>query len=365
MEDIKLTTFNNDLPIDNSIFKMFDPKGNDLFSDMSKRELKDFLLLLDSYVIDYRDKLNIEDCSTFSPEMECVDVNFEKVKEKLDTSKYCLGHWNWSYEEMLLRKPKYEEIDGKKYELTSREFTPIVLSNSTWDVLYEMCNILNKYSSLSDRCGLHINYGIQILGDNKKSFLNLFDFVCGFEDIMFGYGVGEFDKIRGLASCYARPVSVMWSNKLKDLSEDDSFEKIINDIKICKTDSISLFKVNKNHIGEFFVDNVFEYRFHNPSTNPIIIQNNVNADVHAMMYAKSDDFNLDLVDNYKEELVDITRNFNNRELMHYYTSIKIDKFLKFIDLIYSDGCNLDKINTCKQYFKSIDFMKNKNIIKKI
>lgn len=363
MKEIKLTTFDNDLSNDKSVFKMFNPNDNDCFSNMSKRELKDFLLLLNGYFIDYRDKLNIERGCTFSPEIECVDVNFDKAKKELN--KHCLGHWNWTYEEMLLGKSKYDEIDGKKYELTSREFTPIVLSNGTWDVLYEMCNILNKYSSVSDKCGLHINYGVQILGNDKNSFFNLFNLVCGFEDIMFGYGVGEFDEIRRAASCYAYPVALMWNNNLKKLSKSDSFEKIINGVKVCKTDSISLFKVNQNHIGEFFEDNVFEYRFHNPSTNPIIIQNNINMDIHAMMYAKSDNFNLDLINGYKEELVTIVRDLNTRELMHYYTSIKIDKFLKFIDLIYSNGCNLDKINACKQYFKSTNYIKGNSIVKKL
>ena len=364
MRKMNLTTFDNNMYSNDAIFKMFNPNGNDSFSDMSKKELREFLLLLDDYLIDFRDRLIIENNSTFSPEIECVDANFVRIKEELNSSNNCLGHWDWSYEDTLPKEAKYDYIDNKEYELTSREFTPILLSNSTWDVLYEMCSIINKYSNLDDNCGLHMNYGEQILGDDNKSLLNLCRFITGFEDIMFGYGTGEFDEMRYLSRAYAYPVASKWYPKLRCLNENSTYEKILHDLGESKINSISLLKLKPRYIGRFFKDNVLEYRFNNASTNPVIIQNIANIEIHGMMYAKSDMFDEGLIDYYMKDLYDNMRWRNMCTRIDYYTELIEEKFLRFIDLIFSSdnkGCNLDKINASKQYFKSMDYIKSKGI----
>ena len=95
--------------------------------------------------------------------------------------------------------------------------------------------------------------------------------------------------------------------------------------------------------------------------NSVVWQNNINLFVNMLLYAKSPDFNHDIVD--KRKLI----NEGKYDNLKWYNELYLDQVLEFCDLTFNS--NEDKIYFLRQYLKSFeigesDFKKCKQFVKK-
>ena len=93
-------------------------------------------------------------------------------------------------------------------------------------------------------------------------------------------------------------------------------------------------------------DLVVEIRNPLSTLDYIIWQNYVNFFVHLFLYCKSNNFNEDILDRRKCEIVDIAGDLDS------YDNIYLDQALELSDLIFNN--NIDKIYFLRQYLKGME-----------
>ena len=301
----------------------------------------------------YRDKLNIPERVLFGIEIEYVDALFDEVIKKFfkfnkeDKTKYfSLPAFYMFFEEYLTWNSvhegtvQYTDDDDNTYggELTS----PILCNNvDCFKALRKVCDLLNSIKGLTTnfRCGLHIHVDRTIYGNDAKTFIRLLKTWMIFENIIYKFASGESERLRALAQEYARPLNKQIFIQLDRINkiEGDNFNEVITTFRK-KYYGITFFNVQQSYQS---IKNTFEIRMFNGTTNPIIIQNDVNFIINFLLYIISDD--------YDDEYIDYeVKKFKPIEFIDF-KKIDIEHATKLADLIYKD--DIDKIYFMKQYTK--------------
>ena len=331
-----------------TIFDLVYPNDNDMFSKINKTDLQEVFNLINSYYLEYRDKLDFEEYVTFGTELEFEYAMLNKIEEQIN-----LGlDKNWSI-----------EVDASLVITNGCEVISPVLKDEpvSWENLKKACNIIKEYASIGEYSGGHIHIGTHVLGNNPQSWLNFIKLWSVYENIIFRFSFGEFLIVRPSAYEFAEPIRDDLWLIYKKFSESKLFlaSDIVKRIKRFGGDrAINLEKVK--NFDKYELNNTIEIRCPNGSLEPIIWQNNVNFFVKMLEYAKSD--------KYDDALIK-KRYIANRSMytsLYDYNKICIEQALELCDMIFTN--NLDKIYFLRQYLKSFqvgefDFVKAKKFIK--
>lgn len=309
------------------IFKFIDPNTNDLLIKLNNKDLIQFLNLLEKYLLEYRDKLNISDIETFGIEVEYDEGDREKVRD------------------LLLEKDLKEfesKRDGSVHD--GGEVTSPILKNtpSDWKQVDKMFYVLKKEARMygSSHAGGHIHVGSQILGTNPTNYYNFCLLWATYEPVLLRFFFGEFITARSGLLNYARPVSDYFRLVIDDNKRKDKFYEELRD----------RFEYYGRYIAVNFNNNVLtnieenmntiEFRCPNGSLNSIIWQNNINVCtrlLEASLRLKPEE----IMERYrKNEFLNINESFND---------IYFKQALELCDLIFDS--NLDKIYFLRQYSK--------------
>ena len=304
----------------------------------------------------YREKLNIPERILFGVEIEYVDALFDEVIKKFqifnkeDKTKYfSLPAFYMFFEEYLKWNcvhegtVQYIDDDDNIYggELTS----PILFNDiNCFKALKKACELLNSIKDLTTnfRCGLHIHVDRTIYGNDAKTFIRLLKTWMIFENVIYRFASGESERLRSLVKEYARPINKQVYKELEQISKvkEDNFNEVIKTFRK-KYYGITFFNTQKSYQA---VKNTFEIRMFNGTTDPTIIQNDINFITNFLLYM--------INENYDEEYIDYeVKKFTPFEFLDLQ-KIDMEHATRLADMIYND--DIDKLYFMKQYLKQFE-----------
>lgn len=295
------------------------------FKTISGCKCEEVLKKMANYKIKFRDKLNINSELTFGLEIEFENAFLNEIKKEV-----LIKFSNWNV---------VEESSLKKYDNFGRTMggevvSPILTdSKNTWKTVRNLCKLLDDNNAyIWEKSGLHINLGSQIIkGEDWLKFLKIWVI---YEDIIYRFAYGLMSKPRSNIYKYASPISQKIYPCIDDIS--DCFDILRQDKKW----GLQL----KNVKSMYYEDNNrIEIRCPNGSTNPIIIQNDINFFINLFLCVNTID--IDYL-NYQ------IKKFKPKEIKEYEI-INIDKALELANIIYNN--NYDKLLFLKQYYKNNNY----------
>lgn len=339
------------------IFEYLNILSNDKISEMNISDKLNILKIIKQYYLEQRDKLYIDKNITFGLELECEKALRKNIETEL-SKPLSTGVW---------------EVVGDGSLLNGAEInSPILKDNiNTWKDLKKVCNIVSNNAYILENSGAHIHIGMNILGNNPKYWSNFVKLWMAYENIIFRFLYGEYLAPRKHILEQARPISKDLIEKLdsnriancenkfnasymiKLLDAGKSYqERRKRSINFTNISDIEPYKYNLNEYMQ-----TVEFRSPNGTKNPIIWQNNVNLIAHLFMYAKSENFNEEIIMNR----IKCIKEDNIPSDLHSYSRIYNEQALELCDLIFNN--NLDKIYFLRQYYKdgtvsNIPFLKS-------
>ena len=311
--------------------KRINLNSNDDFILLSAKELRQLMIEIEKYDLEYRTTLNLPSDLTFGTELEFEDANINKV------NKFIQYHFkNW-----VVAKDGTVETGG---EINS----PIMLDQTKdWQELKAICLFLKKINAKTNNCaGGHIHIGVNALGNNIQSWKAFLKLYMAYESIIFRFAMGDKLTMRSYMGDYAMPIAADLKSKIQKINY---FKSVIELPKFFYSQSryhaINFENIDFYDINTLKNKNTIEFRSPNATTNHIIWQNNINAFAKMILSSKNLAFDVDFIDyKIKHEFVSY---YQDRYL---YKNVCLKNALEFVDLIFDN--NLDKIYFLKQYLKS-------------
>ncbi len=312
-----------------TIFDYLDPSSNDKLSDMRGMDLLDLIVLLNGYYIPLRSTLGFSSDITFGLELEIENTDINEIAIMIDES---FGEkWDTTGDSTL--------YDGAEI------ISPILKDSiQTWQDLDEVCDIVRPLASIDNHSGGHIHIGTQLLGGKKQGWLNFIKLWSVYENIIFRFTYGNFLNARKTVNEYARAIAMkFWDVYQKSVSSEVDLPLMIASLSRKRYQAVNFCNINRDSVGSFKQDNTIEFRCPNGSLDPVIWQNNVNLFVKLLKYARSSNFDDDLIEKRH-------RIFDNRYVEFvWYNEIFLEQALELCDMIFDN--NLDKVYFLKQYLK--------------
>lgn len=322
------------------LFEFIEPNKNDFISEMCVSERNEFLELLKQYKIFLKPELGISNDITFGFELEFSTLNQSIIESLIKT---------YSYELILSKRNKYNGFWASKEERTIKNgfevTTPIFTDTpENWTQLCEVCKILlNNNSYITNETAGHIHIGTQILGNSVQNWINFFKLYVAYENILFRFGYGEYEKERLSLTSYSASIARLFNNRLSEFEKRNyniSLEELFVNMQFgYKKYALGIHKPVKEDTS-FKERKTIEFRSFNASLEPVIWQNNLNFIVHFMKYAMSTKYDEDTVN----------KRINNIKDYCSYNIIDLEQALELADMIFDN--NLDKMNFLRQYLKS-------------
>lgn len=319
---------NNETESGINIFSFINPLQNDKLSNLKGSDLQELIILLNSYYLELRRNINVDQKLTFGLELEFEYTDRNRVTNSLNELEIQDG---W-----IIKSDASLEHGA---EINS----PILIDKEkSWQELDDVCKMVSKYSSIGRKAASHIHIGSHILGKEKESWMNFFKIWSAYENILFRFLYGEHLNDRDSIKYYAAPVS-------KDLWELSQAKYQSMNALFMEATEIDKYKAvnfcNVDHAIEGIEErNTIEFRCPNGTLNSVIWQNNVNALLKLLLYSKSQKFNESIVEErhriYGEDEIDI----------RHYNEIFLTAALELCDIIFDN--NLDKLYFLRQYLKS-------------
>lgn len=308
---------------------LLDLLGNDKFSNFNGITKEQVLKNINESLLEYRNLLFIPDDITFGTELEFDNCEIKVVKKQL--SKYNLkGSWQTKDEPSIK---------------TGGEVVSPILTNTeeSWVNLKKVCDILKIKAANTDLCSAHVHVGRNILGENIKTFENFIYLWSAYEHIIFRFCYGEFLSPRQNISGFATPTRTRFQKIYNDsISKNYTLAKLLEELSFkrelavnFKNVDLDLKKENKNTI---------EFRCPNGTFNEVVWQNNINLFVHLLMYAKSENFDLDKIKYQNKKMALLSSN------IAYYNEVYLEDAITLCDLIFDK--NIDKMYFLRQYIKN-------------
>lgn len=304
---------------------------NDKLSKMKGFDLQEFLLFVDDYAFELRERLGFDSSMTFGFELEFEHAIRYEITRKL-YDKFQNEEWKLKNDSSL--------DDGAEINSPILKDEPYL-----WDNLKTVCSIVSEHAMIGKKSGGHIHIGTQALGDQNKSWLNFIKLWSVYENVIYRFVYGEFLTARPQIVKYAEPLSKTFWNDYQTLKGSglNTTRYIVESITHLRDQAVNFHKVKFNHY-QYEVGNTIEFRCPNGSLNPVIWQNNTNLFLHLLSYCKSDQFNNDIIMKRHRQNQDYDLQLSD------YNEIYLDQALELSDLLFSN--NLDKVYFLKQYLKS-------------
>ena len=360
---------------DKIIFEYLKPIDNEVLSKFNSSDLKEILMYLDRYYLEYRKNIGIDSNITFG-----IEIEMEHFKCKLEEFynfqlliNSVVGNDKWDSKNDI---SLYNYFADGKIDF-GREITSSVLTDTggTWIDIKNVCDIASLYGRIGDKCGSHIHIGAHILGDNTLYWYRFLRLCSIYENIIYRFLYGEYLTHRPMMMEKTKPGALFYDSKLPMIYKclDDGLLQIL---KVLNSGN-NLFSKELKYYGISFwhmlCDNNYnlyddynvctkhctvECRAGNGTINPIIWQNNINFFTKLMLYCKSDKFDDDILNRRRIEVCGI---FSN---IWEYSKIYLEQALELCDMIFDN--NLDKIYFLRQYLKSFEvsdkpFVKSRKI----
>ncbi len=318
------------------VFKFINPNGNDKLSEMSGSDLQDLIILMDEYYIQLRSRLGFEQYITFGLELEFENAMKIRIMNQLDEA-FPNGDW----------KIKSDHSLNNGAEIAS----PILRDNeTTWRNLDKVCSIVEPLASIDKNSGGHIHIGTQVLGNDKKSWLNFIKIWSVYENIIFRFVYGDFLTARPYMLKYAEPMAKDFWQDYENLKiTSASLEAVIYRISHKRNQAVNFKNVSCNIHNKFCSDSTIEFRCPNGSLNSAIWQNNVNFFVKLLTYSRNTAFNDDIVQQRHQS------NLDKFAELKWYDEIYLEQALELCDIVFTN--NFDKIYFLRQYLKSFQVRK--------
>lgn len=329
----------------------FDNQGNIFVNNLSRNDLKEFLMLLNAWgggYLNYRNSLNIPINVTFGIEIEYLGANPRMVDFYVDEIMrewYFLCDWESKRE---LNLPGGGEV-----------VSPIMTDNkNTWNEIKNICQFLkNNKSLVTLSAGGHIHVGASILTCDYNVWRRFFKLYTIFEDVLYRFCYG--DKINGRENIqfFAKPIGDILLFKMSQLNRGRKLSDI-KDFYPCDTREygLNLKNVNFDDITDK-IGNTIEFRFPNATIEEVIWQNNINVLVKLLLAA----LNSNLDENFLDYLLeDMDEQAYTGNMVYDYKNINFRKALLFVDLVFDN--TVDKIYFLKQYFKNFQNTQEKDLV---
>ncbi len=307
-----------------NVFDEINKNDNLIFSHLHIYDLHDLIKLINDYTLVYRNKLSVNTKTSFGLEIEFINPNKEII--------HC---GDWSYKSEL-------SIDTNGYELSS----PIFHNNlKDWLEIKNVCNFVKDHMLYTPESGGHIHIGSSTFQAKYQYWYNFLALYAAYEEIIYRFAFGEYLNGRKGIVEYAQNCKshfIYYLNKVK-------YQDIINKHLYYSESIFGNMQQNRNHALNLTNvkdtcrntnKNTLEFRVINGTFEEIIWQNNINLILNMVKYAKSDNFDINLIKN----------RFNNVEYSEY-AKIHFDKAIEFCDLIFNN--NLDKVYFLRQYLKNM------------
>ncbi len=308
--------------------------NEDKLSKLNPEQIKELLLRIDDIKLKYRDKLDLPKFVTFGVEIEFEDANTESVKRRL-----YLDFPEWKFD----RDPSVTTLDLNDESLGGEVISPVLKDNdSNWQEIFKVCSLLDRCgASISDLSGGHIHFGTQVLGYNKKYWLNLIKLWIIYEPLIYRFSFGERLGPRAGIFKFAVQLDKVLLKNLSSFENSVNLYELLSYFPIDKYYSFNTCYVNPVKKG-IIEGNTVEVRCPNGTVNPVIWQNNINFFAKLFLYCSDNNFDSEFI-NYKLDYL-------KDGIIHYdYNDIYIDEALELSDLVFSR--ELDKLYFLKQYLK--------------
>lgn len=305
---------------------------------LSKLELKELMLYLKNYQLQYKTQIGLSKDLSFAAEIEFSNAILKEVSQKV--------HHEFEYLDWYV----HEDASVTKIinnNLIGGEISSDILHDNPqdWFNLLNIFNILNKAKAkITDSTAFQIHVGFQILKGNIKHLDRLIKTWCVFEDIIFRFGYGSLAYPRKDIMLYSAPI-LLTSKRLFT-----SKENLFSDLQAIKDSEFTKKRcLNLSHIFSLSPqecqNNTIEIRCFNGTLNPLVAQNEIYFILKLILYVTSD--------NYDEAL--INKMFNNLSPVELptYSKFNLLKALQLCDMIFENSS--EKIAFLKQYVKKEDF----------
>lgn len=318
------------------------PNKNDSFAFLRGLDLQDLLVQTESYLLEYRDNLNLSDDVTFG-----VEIEYEGISEKL-VDKYVkdkLFRWNSSYDGSLnsggeIRSPIMS--DRMEY----------------WKELKTICNYLTKRGADTlHNAGGHVHIGAYVLRDDIGAWRQFLKLYIAYENVLFRFMYG--DKISGRKELlkYAPPIAENLYNYLNKINNAGGLSNIADvGVRNSRYAALNLRNTNFCSPNRKYDKNTLEFRGPNATTNAVIWQNNINTFAKMLLSSREKVMDEEFLD-YKLEYEFLPYSGNE----YLYNDVNLKNALEFVDLVFDN--NLDKVYFLRQYLKN--FQENYGIQKAV
>ena len=266
---------------------------------------------------------------TMGIEIEYRDLN-RKIVDKYIEEKH--PTWTSKIEDAISKGAANPFLGG--------EIVSPILKNtsSSWQELTEICNflIVNHASPLNT--GAHIHIGANILENNSSYLLRFIKLWCSYEHVIYRFSYGEYIYARDTLFKYAHPISkeTKYLINTLNLTSKDPFSYLIAVLNLGKLMGLNLSNINQNP-----TKNTIEFRCPNGTFNKDVWYNNFFLFTRMIEYAKSSNYNEDLINQKILEEHDPTQN-----------NINLADATELADLIYSS--EKEKLLFLKQYLKGYE-----------
>ena len=334
---------------DNSkLFKYLKPFENTRLSDLKGDDLTDLFILMDDFLLELRDKLNLSQDTTFGLEIEFEHTLHEEIKYKLANS--ILSNWEVKHDISL--------CSGTEIN------TPVLRdSEKNWSDINTLCEIISPLGKIDTRSGGHIHIGCQELGskiENWKHFIELWGI---YENIMYRFLDGEHLTSRPSTEHYATPVAKKYLDVYDKYKDTNEIYALLGTLAINRSQGVNLNNIKIYDLDEQKLKNTIEFRSPNGTLNPAIWQNNVNALVRLLDYCKDSNYDSDTIEKRRARNASDNLIYSDLE---GYKEIYLGQAIELADMVFHT--NIEKIYFLKQYIKSFEISDDKEeypIAKKI
>ena len=329
---------------DDAIFKYINPEGNDKLSAMNNADLHDLLKLLDVYYFKLRSILGFDHNKTYG-----VEIEYEWDRK---STRNC----SLTIEEELKRSGLYKKGWCTKPDVSipmGGEIASPILRDDiiSWKTLAKVCDIVSKHATIYRNAAAHAHIGVQALGGDKLSWLNFLYLWSVYENVIFRFLYGEYEKPRPTILRYAVPVAEkFYCLHEMAINNDYDSRRIVSYFFDDRYRAVNLENVNIRKMDTYSFGNTIEFRAANGTLNPAIWQNDINFYLCFLHYCYSLSYNRDIVD--KRFII----NNNMSCSFEDYEKVNLAQALELVDMIFTN--NLDKINFLKQYLKSFNLKCN-------
>ncbi len=306
----------------------FELTKNTQFSKLKSTDLKDLKDYLKKYYLTYRNNLKIDEHIQFGVEVEFNHYPVFRADEFLKIMEY-----NW------------KAIEERSLDEGGEIVSPILNNNEeSWNALNEICTFLSISGADDDEyTGAHVHVGADILGYDTKAWLNLTKLIMAYENVIFRYSSGEYNRLREGIDLMAYPIAIelydyiqrnsLYSSCLASVITALGYKEKFQDFNFKNVKMYDL--ENRN------IKNTIEYRLPNGTFEPVIWQNNINLFIHLLLACKKE-IDEDYVKHRINRLSDI---YNYKG----YDKIDDEGALNFVDQIFDN--DLDKAYFLRQYYK--------------